>query len=167
MGGVESEFQFVSYKVDDLELHSPARVVNLMYRDPIPPDQIDMQLALRNPQVADDRRTYITGVKSIVELYRDPSKTEDTLLVRLRAAITGAFVVQEDMDPDLEQNLVKLQAPALLMAYMRTVITTVLSASGFGGVILPLVNMHALAGTAKLEIINLRSDKVAPAGNGG
>ncbi|MDQ7031324.1 MAG: protein-export chaperone SecB [Desulfonauticus sp.] len=55
------------------------------------------------------------------------------------------MVEEGKLEKEVEEKLVKYQIPALLFPYLRGTITSFLSNAGFASVILPLINIYALA----------------------
>lgn len=155
MRSIESSFQFVSYKIDDIKLTAIPNIANLEFPGPLGADQVQLQVGVNNPQAAEDRRHFVIGIRSRTVLFRESTAKPESRMAELVIGLSGVFISNEDLDDATKDKLVKLQAPAILFAYMRSAITSILSAAGYGGVILPLVNMSAVAENAKLEVVPL------------
>ncbi len=57
-------------------------------------------------------------------------------------AITGKFMGEEDMTKEVFNNMCNINAPAILFPYVRTIINTVTSQSGYPPLTLPLINIQ-------------------------
>jgi preprotein translocase subunit SecB len=72
--------------------------------------------------------------------------TDEDRLLFVEGGIAGLFTVDKGkFDKGTEKGLVRIQIPALLLPYLRGTITSLLANAGYGTVILPLINIHALA----------------------
>jgi preprotein translocase subunit SecB len=58
------------------------------------------------------------------------------------------------MDKKLEENMVHVNIPAILLPYLRSAITTILSQAGFGTIVLPLINVHEVTRRKPVEILD-------------
>jgi preprotein translocase subunit SecB len=58
------------------------------------------------------------------------------------------------MDPQREKNMVQINIPAILLPYLRSAITTILSQAGFGTIVLPLINIYEIAKQQTTEILD-------------
>lgn len=90
-----------------------------------------------------------------------PKNTEKPYISAF-GAISGIFRidVEEKLLPKAEEQL-KVQGPAILAPFLRAAMTSVLSISGFSGIIFPLINVYDLAKKESFEII--RQDTSEPA----
>lgn len=68
------------------------------------------------------------------------------LFTSLSAAVEGLFSVGQDVEHAKFDTFTTVQAPVLLLPYLRQVITTLTAQSRVGGIVLPPLNMTALTG---------------------
>jgi preprotein translocase subunit SecB len=146
MGGIESSFQFLDYKIHELWLEN---------RNPFAGPEIgskdvwQLKLDVQVPRYYVKKRVYIGGLKCELALF-DKSLPKDeyapgTARLIVKASISGVFAVKKGQFPkELEEKLVKVQIPALLFPYVRGTVTSVLANAGFGSIVLPLLNMNEL-----------------------
>ena len=150
---VESPFQFISYKIDLIDLKTKPLLDILTNTASIPADQVRLSFAFRNVSKfsKDGKNTYVGGlnVKIDVQLPSSP----DPILTGV-FGIAGVFTTIGQIESDVEQNLVKVNIPALLFPYIRATITTTLSNAGFGIVMLPLINVYEAAKNAEIQILD-------------
>jgi preprotein translocase subunit SecB len=77
---------------------------------------------------------------------QDNTKKEVVPLIKCEVSIVGMFSAEQGrFSKDIEDKLVKIQIPAILMPYVRATITSLLAHAGFGSVIFPLINIHEVA----------------------
>ena len=143
-----SEFQFKSYKIDRFNYQMSPYFQLLEVNEPIDQNLWEVQIGLRQPVFSKKQKAYIGGldIRLRLELPDAQDKEKKLELLKLEAGIAGLFVVIEGkFEKKIEERLVKYQIPALLLPYLRGTITSFLSNAGFASVILPLINIHALA----------------------
>ncbi len=68
-------------------------------------------------------------------------------LASCSVSIAGLFSIdgEDKIEKKALASLLKWQFPQILLPYLRSTITMIMSSSGFGSVILPLINMQAVA----------------------
>jgi preprotein translocase subunit SecB len=161
--GVESAFQFLSYKIDTFHLDVTRDTRSLAHNAILDPSQVQMSLTLRNPiHIAADN-TYVGGMDIQFSLFFSADRSESNRLAEGRAGISGYFrVVGNSFSKETEENLVKLQIPALLLPYLRPAVTSLLINAGFPGVVFPLINIHALASDARSKMTIQEATPLAP-----
>jgi len=73
--------------------------------------------------------------------------------VKLSAAVEGAFTVSSGSDPKLLERFASMQAPVLLLPYLRQVFSELTAQSRLGALVLPPLNMAEVmqAMQAKME----------------
>lgn len=159
---LESGFRFESFKVDKFNFHSVPNLGFLGFNENIPVHAWEYKLRFRNPLYFKADNLYVGGLEislSLPSTNKEEETSEDSEkepLVSLEAGISGIFKCNNEkrFERDIEESLVRVQIPALLLPYLRATITSVLASAGFGTVILPLINIHAAAKDAlsKVEI---------------
>lgn len=151
--GVESAFQFLSYKIDTFHLEVTKDTRSLAHNAILDPSQVQMSLSIRSPiHIAADN-TYVGGMDIQFSLFYSADRAESNKLAEGKAGISGYFKVAGNaLSKDAEENLVRLQIPALLLPYLRPAVTSLLLNAGFPGVVFPLINVHALAANAGNKI---------------
>lgn len=80
-------------------------------------------------------RAYVT-VRATLE-----PPPETALFIKLSAAVEGAFSVEPGTDPERLRSFTALQAPVLLLPYLRQVITSLTAQSRIGALVMPPINM--------------------------
>lgn len=142
---VISPFQFISYKVDKVSLAMRQDVSILASLANLPPNSWKIQIHLRTPAYIKKQNIYVGGLDVVLSLFPTDMKAEEPL-VKVEAGIVGAFYVEKGrLSTEVEEHLVFIQIPAILLPYLRSTITGLLANSGFGTVIFPLINIHAYA----------------------
>lgn len=147
MGGISSSFQFLNYKIDEINLVTKCNL-GVLGNGYTGNEDWQFQYGLTHPLYIKGPDIYIAGVntRTILGEQENPD-------VSLFVSITGIFKLLkkgndgkdiEQNDRDIEQ-FVKAQMPAILSPYLRTTITNILSMAGFGQVIPPLVNFREMA----------------------
>lgn len=149
---VVSQFQFLNYKIDQASFTMSPRVGNVELES-IPRETLEIKLVFRNPQRIRESQQYIVGLGVSLESYTVDRKEK---IFSLTMGISGLFF-GIDLTPESkeERQLVMYQAPALLFSHIRGAITSFLANAGFAGIIIPLVNVFALARDAKIVIEDL------------
>ena len=147
---ITSDFKFISYKVDDLELKVIRNIDILAFSGYIDPSLWEFKVAILHPLFLEAKNIYIGGVSCNLYLFpkdlEKNKKTPENALIFLKASISGAFRIEgKQFDSDTEQQLIKLRIPSILFPYLRATITSLLANSGFGSIVLPLINMNAIA----------------------
>jgi preprotein translocase subunit SecB len=153
MGGIESSFQFVSYKIDIFQFDVTKDVKSLLFNGILPTEQIELSVSIRNPLHISSDNAYVGGLDILISLYFSSEHVESNRIARGRAGVSGYFkVVGESLDVETEKNLVRVQIPAVLFPFVRSAISSLTINAGFPGVILPLINVQELAKQAGDEI---------------
>jgi len=149
---VESSFQFVSYKIDLIDVKMIQNINVLLKKDPILENNVNLSLGFRNASkfLNEGRTIYIGGLNVKIEIF--DKKLTDPILTGV-FGIAGVFTTLNEMPAETEESLVKINIPALLFPYLRATITTTLSNAGFGTVLLPLINVYEAAKEANISIL--------------
>ena len=96
---------------------------------------IGINLEVRAEPAGSGDRAFVT-VRAVLE-----PPAGKALFVKLSAAVEGEFSLQPGNDPERLRGFASLQAPVLLLPYVRQVITDLTSQSRLGALILPPINM--------------------------
>jgi preprotein translocase subunit SecB len=155
VSGVKSSFCFESYKIDTLKLTAAQNVELLSFKGAIPEDEWHVSISIRIPSFFKTKNAYVGGLHMSLMLLTQEGKaklesggeiTDEDRLLFVEGGIAGLFTVDKGkFDKGTEKGLVRIQIPALLLPYLRGTITSLLANAGYGTVILPLINIHALA----------------------
>jgi preprotein translocase subunit SecB len=140
---VVSSFRFESFKVDHFSFDLEKKFSLLKQRSGLS-ENWTMDISIRNPVYFESEKVYLAGVKAILS-FRPDLDDKDFVAAKLEAVISGIFTSDGKFSEAEEEALVKCQMPAILMPYLRSVITSYLANAGFGSVLLPLVNVNKLA----------------------
>jgi hypothetical protein len=163
MGGVESSFQFISYKLDTFHLDVDRSLRTLTYDRRVAPNQVEMGVRIRNPLRFADGTSYLGGLDIEISIYPPGERNQKDKMVSAIAGIVGLFKTVGSLDKETEQALVRLQMPTILFPYLRAAVSNLLLSAGYPGIVLPLINVPELARQAgdKIEIRDLDSPKPA------
>ena len=150
---VVAEFDFISYKIDSISFKMAHNIGYLMDIAPIKPDNINLSIKLKNTEkfIIDGRITYIGGLITHVKIV---NQTDGTTIVEGHFGISGLFTSKGTVDKQAEESFAKVNLPALLMPYLRAIMTNILSNAGFGTMLFPLVNIYELAKSQNPSIID-------------
>lgn len=150
MGSVASSFQMISYKIDKISL-STNETIGVIQERVFSTEKWSFAIGIRHPMHDPENRVYIGGLDALI-LYGNKDNPE----VTLKAGIGGLFkVVGDDFSPQVEERVAKIQIPAILASYLRAAVTNILASAGFGSVLLPLLNMNAIA-EEQLKDVNIQ-----------
>lgn len=149
--GITSTFQFVNYKIDKIDFQLEPMTNNIVCQK----QNVDVKfsIAFSNALKFEERENktfYVSRLQAKVDLFNNKE-----VLAKGIFSISGIFSTENAFSEEVEQNLIKNQAPAILLPYLRAAITNILASSGFDTVILPLVNIQAAAKTSHIEIENI------------
>jgi preprotein translocase subunit SecB len=150
---IKSSFNFLSYKVDKVNMKLANKVGHLLNRAPIRPEFIEMSIRLRNTEkyLFGDNVHYVGGLETYIKIKNEA--TGDTMM-EADFGISGIFNTIDPGDAHNEENFAKINLPALLMPYLRATMTNILSTAGFGTVLFPLVNIYELAKKQDFQLID-------------
>ena len=157
-GGINSSFQFQTYKIDRIEYQTTHDIGLLQRYEAIDTDKFEIFFRIRVPNRIKKEKIYISGFDVKFIQYSDDSRMEEKFIFKGEMGIVGIFKVMDDsFDEDQINSLAKIQAPALLLPYLRSAITSLFTNNGFGSFIFPLINIHKLAESSvqDLEIVDL------------
>lgn len=139
---MKSEFKFVSYKIDSLNLEVKRTLGALskfdFYQD------WGYSIAIRKPQFFTVANQYLAGIECTMTY--PPTESNEEKLVELTATIGGLFEVEHGrLEKELEDKIIKFQTPTILMPYLRAAMSSLLASAGIGTIIFPLINLHKIA----------------------
>ncbi|GHU70887.1 hypothetical protein FACS189450_06020 [Spirochaetia bacterium] len=147
-----ASFQFVSYKIDKTILKAAPNINTLML--PVFPStaQIEISFGIRKvgKYFFSEKIHYIGGVDVTLKIF-DKDKH---LFLNGEFGIAGLFQSSGKIEEQQEKNIALYNIPAILLPYLRSAITTVISQSGFGTFVLPLFNIYEIAKKNPVEIID-------------
>lgn len=148
MRSVESPFKFLNFKIDKFTFSLADDLDLLLSNGQILPERWKFKLGFHQPQFFEKEELYVGGL-SLDIILPGEQEQEDVSpenLITLHAEISGAFRCEKGkLAQNIEEKLVKNHIPAILMPYLRSAITGFLASAGYGAVVLPLINMNALA----------------------
>ena len=139
-GSVKSNFQFYSYNVSKFNFYTDSSVKHSSEF------HWNFNFKILRPVYSRKQKIYICGVAVRGSTNKERKEVVSQGALNLEAEIVGSFKVEEQVQSkELEERLVKIQGPSLLLPYLRAAITSYFANAGFGLVILPLINIHKLA----------------------
>lgn len=150
---VEAGIQLESYKIDRMNFNVVPEVPILRqktHNDCV----VAFDLAFRDVYRFFNEQgqyIYITGLKTRIKI--DSNSLKKTI-AEGEFCITGSFLQQGVLDKETEERLIKYQAPAILMPYLRAAMSFVITGAGFSTIIFPLVNINAAARSCDIKIID-------------
>jgi preprotein translocase subunit SecB len=152
-GSVAAQFKFISYKIDHIAMKMNPVVKYLLKNDPIVLNDTNFSIKLRNTEKfsIDGSIKYVGGLNTKITIIDEEDKQE---ILNGEFGISGIFVPDGDVGPSLEENFFKANLPAILLPYLRALMTNILSQSGFGTVLFPLINVYELAKKQNLSLID-------------
>jgi preprotein translocase subunit SecB len=125
----------------------------LLKDDPIVLKDTNFLIKLRNTEKFnfDGSIKYVGGLTTKITVTDEEDKKE---ILTGEFGISGIFVPDGEVDQELEENFARVNLPALLIPYLRALMTNVLSQAGFGTVLFPLINVYELAKKQNLPLID-------------
>lgn len=117
---------------------------------------VGIQIEVKVVYTEDGERALVTLRASL----EPPAK--DKLFVKLSASVEGAFTVRQGTDPKLLQTFANVQAPVLLVPYLRSVITGLTSQSRAGAIIIPPLNMVEVTKAIQAQAAKATETPVTP-----
>lgn len=165
-GSIKSSFQFKSFKVDGAHFYAKPDLALLRNTDAIPSEAWEISVTIRPPLYFSQEKIYAGGFDlsmqitlpkssdsdNATDLPSEGNEIADNVLLKLDLGIAGSFEVKERMAQGLEESLVKVQIPALLMPFARSAAASFLASAGYGAVLFPLFNIHELAKRQMAEL---------------
>lgn len=150
-GSIASSFQFLNYKIDLINFVMNPIVDNLLLREESV--SVEFSVAVRNLSKFknNDKIFYVSGLNSKIVL----KNKNETIIAKGEFSVSGIFCSDGALAKDTELALAKMQAPTILFPYLRSTVTNILASAGYGGIILPLVNVVALAKKSDIKIEEL------------
>jgi preprotein translocase subunit SecB len=149
-GGIAS-FQFITYKIDTINFQIAKNTGTLLMNSLTVPSQLDFEVGFRQvgKYLLNNTIHHIGGLNTKIKILNS-SKTQ---ILDGDFGISGLFR-PINMDNELEERIVRYNIPAILMPYLRSAITTIVSQAGFGTVVLPLINVYEIAKKNQIEILD-------------
>ncbi len=147
---IKSEIQFESYKLDSISFNLVPEVTVLAKKEHANCEvryQFAFRHALRFKEAA--KTSYVTGLKIDLSIF---DKDLNMQIATGSFVITGLFSSTGQFTKEIEEQLIKLQAPTILFPYIRASISLILTSAGFSTIILPLINVAETAKSLNLKI---------------
>ena len=141
-GSINSDFQFYSYRVKRFNFYTDPSL------EPSSELHWNFNFKVSNPAYSRGQKIYICGVavKGSTSKEQEQKGIVEQGALNFEAEIAGIFKVEKQIpSKKLEEQLVKIQGPSLLLPYLRATITSYFANAGFGPFMLPLINIHKLA----------------------
>ena len=140
---MKSNFKFLNYKIDSFTFELECS--NKTIYSKIFEGNLTFGIALKQPMFIERELTYLGGFNCKISLEDEELPIENKTVFSLESGIIGAFSFENPLSQEREAILVKKQIPAILLPYMRGSISSFLANAGFGSIVLPLINMNAVA----------------------
>ncbi len=151
-GSLKSEFRFLSYKIDEEKLWILRDIGVLQFDCNYEKHEWKLDVNIRQPIYFKTEKIYVCGLDAVLQLTGKKEKgKKKRKWLRLKIGIAGLFAIDEQIGGDLERKFVTISAPAILFPYLRAAATNILASSGFGSVILPLINMYKIGESYSLK----------------
>lgn len=146
---MKSTLQFQNYKIDSIQLDSLPRLDILLSKEQS--EDIEFQFSIRNPVFYKKIKSFVIGLQLTTQIYNHDKEK----ILTCELGISGLFTLEDenDLQKDMMERIVKTQLPAILLPYLRSTLTVILANSGFGTIILPLINLNkAIQDSSDFEI---------------
>lgn len=151
-GSVKAGMQLETYKIDHIEFNVEESL-SILASNSHSDCSVKFRFSFRDIYKYNqpDKTVYVNGLKVDLEIY----SKEDAFkaLATGTFVITGLFSTTNELEKDVEEKLLKFQAPAILFPYVRAAISFTITSAGFSTIIMPLVNVNAAAQSIDLKII--------------
>ncbi len=157
--GVVSSFNFRAFKLDSLMLDMKPEL-SVLESQPTNKQEWELKLKIRPPMYLEKDKVYVVGIDCLLTLHEPGvEKKRENALLFLETGAVGSFGVSgEKFEQKIEDNIVRIQMPALLFSHIRAAITNILACSGFGSVLLPLINVHNLVKKSPVHEMQIISE---------
>lgn len=154
MGGIESDFKFNAYKIDLVNLRMAKKLELLHFQGTFKPEMFELNVAIRQPLFFKKHNNYVGGLDVGFKIVNKSSENKPIPFLTVQIGISGSFSVERGrLTEDIEYILVRNQIPTILMPYVRASLMSLLSSSGFGSIVIPLINIHKVVEeTPSLEV---------------
>ncbi|MHB8772628.1 MAG: protein-export chaperone SecB [Syntrophales bacterium] len=142
-GSVKSDFRFLSFKIDEIKLSILHDIGVVQFDCNYEKCEWNQGISIRNPVYFESSKVYLCGLDSAIKLihHKEGNEKKATWL-KLNMGIVGLFAIEERIPEELEKRFVTINAPAILFPFLRAAGSNILASSGFGSVIMPLINMY-------------------------
>lgn len=105
----------------------------------------DINLKVRHITFFTKVKVYVAGLDCELNLFKKTAEGRSaTPVVTLHIGCAGSFSSENRLPKEVEENIVKLQFTALMFTQLRGAVSAILANSGYGSVLLPLVNVPAM-----------------------
>ncbi|MDR0642006.1 MAG: protein-export chaperone SecB [Treponema sp.] len=153
-----ASFQFLSYKIDTVNIQVTKNIGTLSMYSILPSNQMNFEVGFRKAgkYLINGVVHYMGGLNIKIQIF-DNNKIK---ILSGDFGIAGLFRPVGDTDRNFEENMVHINIPAILLPYLRSAITTILSQAGFGTVVLPLINVYEIARKNPVEILDYTDSPV-------
>jgi hypothetical protein len=148
-GIVISGMEFIAYRVIDMEIKT-LPTFGMLFTEITFDSEWDFGLGFSNITFEPDAGIYVVPLSARMNLLQTgdlEKRSREDPYISVNATISGAFRFTEKsiMDNELREKMIRQQAPAIILPYLRATIGTMLVSAGFGGVTIPLINMYETA----------------------
>jgi preprotein translocase subunit SecB len=150
-GSGVASFQFISFKIDNVNLDVTKNITVLAVNTILQPNETEFTIGIRSPckYLIDNAVHYVGGINVDVTI----SGSDKERILKGSFGISGLFCPR-GLDSQGEENMARINIPAILLPYLRSAITTILSQAGFGTIVLPLINIYEIAKNQPVDILN-------------
>lgn len=144
----QSGFKFLCYVVDKFDLSFGKNVTGLsLSSQSLSGIELvwGIEMRIAQPKYIKKHKHYICGLSCKLTLKKSVGDKANHPLLILETSVSGIFETDGRYQPEVEEKIAKVQAPAILLPYLRGAITTFLATGGFVSMVFPLINIHELA----------------------
>lgn len=159
-----SGLEFMSYRVVDMEIKTLPSI-GMLFVGINAESGWDFGIGFSDITFEPDEKLYIVPLAVTMRLLQidgGEKRPSEEPYLSAQATISGVFRFTEEcvMNEELREKMIKQQAPAILLPYLRATMSTMLVSAGFGGVTMPLINIYDMAGKNKpANIITASKEK--------
>ncbi|AEV29442.1 preprotein translocase subunit SecB [Sphaerochaeta pleomorpha str. Grapes] len=130
----KSGFQLINHRLVDVKYH-----VNKAYKPKTENISLDIGYQTLINREKDANKALVTFIFTIFKDEKDTSKYP----FKIETTHEGEFEWPEDTPDDRVNSLLKINAPAIMLSYDRSIISMITTYSGMAPLIIPLINFKA------------------------
>lgn len=146
---VNAGIQFIRYKMDRIELET-TQTLGVLNSSDNSDYACTFQIGFFNPICYrnNPKPLYVVSLLLKLEL-----KDKDGINIAFgKFKISGLFIGVGNLTKELEDKLIKIQAPAILFPFLRANISSILLNAGFSQIQMPLINVNEMANSSDISI---------------
>lgn len=132
MDSIMSPMQFLDYRADKIHLE-----INHEFHNDGGPVNLNPQISVDTSEIENDL------FSTTISVHLRETEESGELPFYLDVVVTGRFKFGA-MEDDLKKSLMNNNAAAILLPYLRSIVTTITATANIPPLVLPLINVHQL-----------------------